>query len=90
MLNKINLIIYFYIFLFLYIFIKKKTIGSTKYYKKKKLINWWEIWSFYNVGNNTNYENRNNYIKYELSIWLNWHILENRIFLLFLIIINLI
>lgn len=98
-----NIIIYFKIFLyilniFFYILLhiinliiqpfKKKKIPSTN--SNKKIIFWWEIWSYSNfifesiekIKISTHFF----YKKYRLSIWTNWHILEERIIILFIII----
>ena len=56
--------------------------------RKNRIIFWWDAWSFANTR--TSLENIsdtswNMYKKYRLSIWANWHVLEERI-VLFLII----
>lgn len=42
---------------------------------------WWEPWSYhtYNVNLVSSYNPWELYTKYRLSIWTNWHILEDRI-----------
>jgi hypothetical protein len=50
---------------------------------------WWETWSYCTITQNS-MENElnstwNNYKKYRLSIWNNWHILEDRILIFLLI-----
>jgi hypothetical protein len=56
---------------------------------KNTPIFWWETWSYYIITQNP-MENKlnntwNNYRKYRLSIWNNWHILEDRILIFLLI-----
>jgi hypothetical protein len=61
---------------------------------KNTPIFWWETWSYYIIAQNP-MENKlnstwNNYRKYRLSIWNNWHILEDRILIFLLIFLTFI
>jgi hypothetical protein len=66
----------------------KKIRWKEKTIIRKKIVFWWEIWSFYNLTENLE-KNENTpwymYKQYKYSIWNNWHILEERISLFFII-----
>ena len=70
-------------------FYNKRVVGDYIITSKINTIFWWEIWSFFNY--NIELEKINNtvwssYKLYRLSIWNNWHILEERICLFLTII----
>lgn len=59
-----------------------------KYNKIPNLIFWWEPWSFYNFSSILEYNHTTPwyiYRKYRLSMWSNWHVLEDRFSIFFIV-----
>lgn len=74
--------IIFYLMCYYYQRLSIYTLRQIIRIPKSNTIFWWDAWSFYTSNYNFSYLKDTPweaYYKYKLSIWSNWHILEERI-----------